>query len=211
MRQRKHAQNRRLLLKCLLLGVPITSLLVLKQHLARRNNTMATDSSQGALPSFQYELVPTSRDTALESCIQLRQEGKGSFTPILLDSPEKYQLDGSQLEALKAELPGILASAKSISVDEFFRQQREGNQELYVELEKGTWPARPQAIQPRIMDNVDKAYIVKVPTSRSYEAVAHIGFGGWNDCPEDAQHVAIQPALEPTVRGESGSRGSGLP
>lgn len=38
---------------------------------------------------------------------------------------------------------------------------------------------------------VDRVGIVLVPTERSWEAPAYLNYGGWNECPEPAVHVAF--------------------
>ena len=145
-------------------------------------------------PNFQYELVrstPRSGLRDLETWLELREEGRGVFSPVILDSRDNYFLQGEELAALKSDLPKILAKSEGISVEEFFRSRRAQDKELYEELEAGSWPSVPMELKPYLITQMEEVFIAKVPTSNSYEAVAYIGFGGWNDCPYDEEHVAI--------------------
>jgi hypothetical protein len=88
-------------------------------------------------------------------------------------------------------LPKALAASAEISVGEYFRKRRGEDPELYNELEEGNWPAVPFKLAPHLVGEIEEVFIAKVPTAFSWEAVAYIGFGGWNDCPYDEEHVAI--------------------
>ncbi len=148
-------------------------------------------ASKSATPRFQYDLVHATPATAFETWVALREQARGAFTPVILDSPEKFSLDRDQFAALKKDLPKTLDAAAAISAEEFFRKRRAERQEDYDQLEQGDWPAVPFKLEPQLIRDMDEVFIVKVPTAHSYEAVAYIGFGGWNDCPADAEHVAI--------------------
>lgn len=144
-----------------------------------------------AAPDFHYELVPVAASDAVQKCLALRTEGQGCFTPILLESPEDYLLEGDDLAALQRQLPTTLAAAQAISVPQFFAQRRACDPSFYDELEAGSWPDEPYRFEPYLPQQAEELFIAKVPASRSYEALAHIGFGGWNDCPTDEEHVAV--------------------
>ncbi len=182
--------RRRSFLKSVSVGVPIILLLGLRR-LGRPGRTRMNHVSKAATPKFQYELVRATSATALQTCMALREQGRGAFTPVVLDSPDRYLLDRDQLAALRADLPKTLDAAAAMSVEEFFRKRRADDREVYDQLEKGDWPAVPFKLEPQLIRDMDEVFIVKVPTAHSYEAVAYIGFGGWNDCPADAEHVAI--------------------
>lgn len=142
-------------------------------------------------PEFQYELVRVPVTEAVQRCLALRVEGQGAFTPLILDSPENHFLEPPAFEELQNDLPSILAAAQELSVHDFLANRREGDTSLYDELEKGEWPAQPFRFEPYLAQQAEEAFIVKVPASRSFEALAYIGFGGWNDCPSDEEHVAV--------------------
>ena len=140
------------------------------------------------IPEFQYELVPVRGSDIISTFLKLRAEERGNLTPVLLDSPEKYFLDADAFAGLHEELPDVFAAAGQISIPEFLAQRRAANPELFEELENGEWPAMPHKFDPSLPDD---GFIAKVLTPNSFEALAHIGFGGWNDCPTDEEHVAI--------------------
>jgi hypothetical protein len=143
------------------------------------------------LPEFQYELVQVGPADALQQWANLREAGRGIFSPVILDSPEDYQLGKDELAALQKNLTETLASASALSAEVFFDRRRDEMGGLLEELEAGDWPAVPHEFEPHLIGQSDTAFIVKVPTPHSWEALAYIGFGGWNDCPTDEEHVAI--------------------
>lgn len=148
-------------------------------------------SALQALPPFSYELVRVAPADAVRTCLSLRETGKGVFTPIILDSPEKYQESVEATLAERSQEKDIAAS-RNISVEEFFQRRREQNPAYYDGLDEGAWPDKPYVMEPylpRVLEN--DVFIIKVPTPHSYEALAHIGFGGWNDCPTDEEHIAV--------------------
>jgi hypothetical protein len=142
-------------------------------------------------PEFQYELVRVQPAEAVKRCLELRLDGRGTYTPVILDSPERYFLDADEFSLMQADLLETLATAKEIDVEEFLAERRKGNPSL-LELEQGEWPVEPFVFKPYLAAQAEEdLFITKVPTSISFEALAHIGFGGWNDCPLDEEHVAI--------------------
>lgn len=150
-----------------------------------------SDFSKQNLPEFQYELVRVPPSEALQKFLELREEGKGVFSPVILDSPEKYYQDNDQMNAFQQELPKRLVVSLTTSVENFFSRRKEENAEYYQELEKGSWPAVPYKFDSYLLRQMEEVFIAKVPTPHSYEAIAYIGFGGWNDCPKDEEHVAV--------------------
>lgn len=65
------------------------------------------------------------------------------------------------------------------------------------DLPRGEWPA---SVEPssEIGIHLDlsgnprrEVFLVLAPTPDAWRAVAHVPFGGWNDCPAPAEHVAV--------------------
>lgn len=139
----------------------------------------------------RFELVRVSGSEAVQKWHALREEGRGVFTPVILVEPENYALDGDALAELQLELPKTLAAAEAMSVADFFARRKSENAALLQELEAGDWPALPYRLEPYLPRHSGEVVIAKVPTPNSYEALAYVGFGGWNDCPYDAEHVAV--------------------
>lgn len=139
----------------------------------------------------RFELVRVSGSEAVQKWYAMREEGRGHFTPVILDEPENYALDSEGLAELQLELPKTLASSEAMSVADFFARRKSENAALFQELEVGDWPEVPYKLEPYLPRHSEEVFIAKVPTPNSYAALAHIGFGGWNDCPYDAEHVAV--------------------
>ena len=140
---------------------------------------------------FRFELVRVSGSEAVQKWHALREEGRGVFTPVILDEPENYAMDSAELAELQLELPKTLAAAGAMSVADFFARRKAENAALFQELEAGDWPQASYKLGPYLSRQTEEVFIAKVPAPNSYEALAHIGFGGWNDCPYDAEHVAV--------------------
>ena len=63
---------------------------------------------------------------------------------------------------------------------------------------EGQWPDQPQPhhqfvtpFDSRTRLSHRKVAVALVPTQRSWEAPAFLGFGGWNACPQPAEHCAV--------------------
>ena len=140
---------------------------------------------------FRFELVRVSASEAVQKWRALREEGRGVFSPVILAEPENFALDSDELAELQLELPKILAASEAKSVADFFARRKAENAVLWQELEAGDWPEVPYKLEPYLPRQTEEVFIAKVPTANSCEALAHIGFGGWNDCPYDAEHVAV--------------------
>jgi hypothetical protein len=152
---------------------------------------MVARSVNKAMPDFQYELIRTAPAEALAVCLKLRAEGHGKFTPVIVDSPDKYALNPDEFANLRGELPEILSAARELSVQDFFTERRTADLGLYAELEEGEWPAVPHTFEPYLPQHLSEVFIAKVPAPNSFEALAYIGFGGWNECPTDEEHVGV--------------------
>ncbi len=148
-------------------------------------------SLESPLPEFQFELVRVPAAEAVATWRVLRREGRGAFTPVVMDAPGNYALDPAALAQMRLELPGTLADAGAMSVTDFFARRNAANAALFQELETGGWPESPCKLEPYLPRSAEVLFIAKVPTPNSYEALGHIGFGGWNDCPADEEHIAV--------------------
>jgi hypothetical protein len=153
-----------------------------------------SDNSE-KLPDFQYDLVRVRPSEAIQTYLALREEGKGVFSPVILDSPDDYYPGNDGITALRQEISKTLEKSLSISAEDFFARKKAELMNMFAEngeeFEEGGWPAQPFKIEPYLPGQMEGVYIVKVPTPHSYEAPAYIGFGGWNDCPTDEEHVAV--------------------
>lgn len=96
-----------------------------------------------------------------------------------------------------------LAASREIDPVEWAAELRESDPELYDP------PREEPALRDRVFREtgprqeimlhldidhgrpVDRVGIVLVPTVRSWEAPAYLNYGGWNECPEPAVHVAF--------------------
>jgi hypothetical protein len=67
----------------------------------------------------------------------------------------------------------------------------EANAEAPSSLDEAL-PTQAQApIRSRLIRDTGEAIVAQIPAGAGEEALAVLGWGGWNACPEPAQHVAI--------------------
>lgn len=142
-----------------------------------------------------YESVMAAYEQAV---LQGQQEG---FTPLLIpadDVLEEYlgimQDDGYSLEeVLKSELE----SGEKLLKERFAQYTEEDMDDFDMDEFVGEFDGEPEPVD-RYMAFVDygsagivETILLKVPTVRPWELVAYVPFGGWNECPEVEQMLAI--------------------
>jgi hypothetical protein len=96
-----------------------------------------------------------------------------------------------------------LAASREIDPVEWSAELRESDPELYdppreesalrERVFRQTGPRQEIMLHLDIQQGrpVDRVGLVLVPTERSWEAPAYLNYGGWNECPEPAVHVAF--------------------
>ncbi|MCM1112203.1 MAG: DUF4253 domain-containing protein [Muribaculum sp.] len=140
----------------------------------------------------RYEDVMDAYEKAV---LQGRQEG---FTPVLVptdDVLEEYfgilKDDGYSLDdILKTELE----SGEKWLQDRF---EEDTIDDLDMEELIGQFEGKPEvvdrytAFQDYRSKGIVETILLKVPTSKPWELVAYVPFGGWNDCPEVEKMMAV--------------------
>ena len=136
--------------------------------------------------------------TWLDAYERGRLEG---FHPVLLeiddnlvDSLEEIMNDADGFDQRK----NMLLNDSLIDAKEFLRLELEDLKESYVSdggLEEWEKYVVGVDLQFEALHNFnfscDNILLVEVPVQQPWQIFAHIPFGGWNSCPEDAEHMAV--------------------
>jgi len=148
--------------------------------------------------TLPYETLTVSGTEAVSTCLRLRTEGAGRFTPVILGDPQNLRVFLSGIEANGDSPQAIIDRSQGITMGSFIERRLEEDAELYQYVEKGEWPenAAPSQDLTGHTDIVKRTplkrvAICKVPTPRSWEVPAYLSFGEWNECPGPEEHVAL--------------------
>jgi hypothetical protein len=160
-----------------------------------------------ALIGFPVEIVPGER--ALARWEALRAAGKGY--PVIVGDAEALDRLAEQMEFAEdagEEAAAILARAAQIAWPQAMFDARRADQAAYAAefpdvfdeeygAEVGDWPA---AVDTSVALTVHAdiltgkpfpvCHIVILPVDHGWEVPAHLAWGGWNENPEPALHVA---------------------
>jgi hypothetical protein len=151
------------------------------------------------------EDLPTGREVwAYEEGGQARLKKAPRFQDILKEAEKidaRALLDGWYTQRI-ADLEELLAEAVANRYGEdaeHFRSLLNGPKELRG-MERGDWPENaepnsPWSIAAGITHDRDmqerQVTLALLPVERGWEAPAVMKFGGWNECPHPADHVAV--------------------
>ena len=145
-----------------------------------------------------YESVLVPGEEAVAACLNLRKEGLGQFTPVILGDPNRLTMLIEGFKAQSMSPQETIGRANEISIDSFIEHRISQDEELYRNVEVGAWPetALPSIELTGHMDIVTRSplktvAICKVPTPNSWEVPAYFSFGNWNECPAPEEHVAL--------------------
>ncbi|MCF4167286.1 DUF4253 domain-containing protein [Zavarzinia compransoris] len=162
---------------------------------------MAAPSNASGLVSPRFEIVKADASEALRVWKDLASAGRGY--PLLL-GPK----DGAQRVLEDAESPWvpdmptteqILETAKHLTYPASLMDERRGaiDEEVFSEapLPDGSWPTEPYIMRTWAYgyswaQEEPEVFIAILPLKDGAEAPALLRWGGWNDCPVPAQHVA---------------------
>ena len=165
----------------------------------RKDESEASEEPPKADAKLPFESLILPGTEAVATCLRLRQEGAGIFTPVMLGDPNELEglLDGLESNA-ESTPKEIIEQSRAITISSFIKDRMEEDEELYRDVEDGEWPdnVKPSSELTGHTDIVrrtplKRVAICKVPTPRSWEVPAYLGFGGWNSSPSPEQHVAI--------------------
>lgn len=164
-------------------------------RLFKRQATSLSSEEQAALSwlPFPYDVV-RGRD-ALSVRDSLCAEA--GLTPLILGEPEDLRLLGDIFADTVPEPAEIIEQARALDIQQWFAQRVEADPDYYSEA-SGDWPTgRVEQIELSLHRHVltrlpkSRVLIGRVPTPHAYEVPAFVGYGGWNECPEAAVHVAL--------------------
>src|SRR2546423_11878778 len=91
-------------------------------------------------PEFPFELVTVAGSEAVETCMQLRQQGKNVFTPVILGGKNNVEMIQENMEFGKSSTEEILKLASTIDARQVLAKRREQEPEYFDEVEEGVWP-----------------------------------------------------------------------
>jgi hypothetical protein len=169
-----------------------------------------------AFTNFPYEIVETSGENALAMWEELKKAGRGA--PIVLGNEEDVDnlLSPFQQPGLWRVEPveEILAASEKISCPDSLHQLRKDERARTIayfrqigaaasfedderEAPLGNWPheisnSAGLSVAYDLMSREPKAkvHIALIPTDDPTAIPAYMHFGGWNECPSAAYHVA---------------------
>ncbi len=117
--------------------------------------------------------------------------------PVILGEPDEVEEDLLDLDTGDFSPSALIAEASVIDPVEWFKVRVESDPDYYTPLrsedvEIGEVPD----IYTVVCDFESGEPMVEVvlallPTRHSWEVPAWLGFGGWNDCPDPVEHIAI--------------------
>jgi hypothetical protein len=148
--------------------------------------------------TLPYETLIVSGDEAVSTCLRLRVEGAGRFTPVILGDPKCLSILRDVITADGDSPQRIIDRSEEISMQSFVDARLAGEGEYYRNVKKGEW-SENGAVSQNLTGHTDlvkgiplkRVAICKVPTPRSWEVPAYLSFGGWNECPGPEVHVAL--------------------
>ena len=170
-------------------------------------------------PAFNEELM-TKAETLLRNYNTCRISADATPQSIMqtwLDAYERGKLEGfhpvlleiddnlvDSLEEVMNDAEGfdqrqkLLLNDPTTDAKEFLRLELEDLKESYVSdggLEEWEDNVVGVDLQFEALHNFnfscDNILLVEVPVQQPWQIFAHIPFGGWNSCPEDAEHMAV--------------------
>lgn len=145
-----------------------------------------------------YETLIVSGKDAIDTCLRLRQEGAGQVTPVMLGDPNELELLASGFVEDTTPPEEIVERSGEISMSSFIDKRLAEDEELYRDVEEGEWPEDDVGV-PELTGHTDilkgtplpQVVVCKIPAAHSWEVPAYLNYGGWNECPQAEEHVAI--------------------
>ncbi len=164
----------------------------------KRYQTNRKKNSMPLTPDFPFELLLVPGQDALMELDRLEEEGAAEgFRPIIVGDEREFDFFADQFECAEQTFEEIIRDAKTISPDDFF-EQRVQEDPAYYELEPGQ-PAPDENEKGGLITHLDSRqqnpkewiFIAIIPDRNAHHIPAHFNYGGWNDCPAPAAHVAL--------------------
>lgn len=158
---------------------------------------VALPAGASAIP---YPRVETNGAGALAEWERLRLAGKG--WPVIIGDDQALALVGEQFgaEGNLASVESILEAARKVRLprDLYGRLGTERLSDEDKAALAGEWPSAPPesagltvTIDLQNGKPFERVHILLIPTDDGAEVPAYLRWGGWNECPDPAMHVAV--------------------
>lgn len=147
---------------------------------------------------MQMERIEVSGENAIEELERLQHEFSTSGEwPILLGDEEELDRIEEGLADTSETPIEILDASNDVDAESWFADRVLEDPDLY-ECEDGDWPEE-EPEETGIVTHLNlslgkpkkKVFVALIPVEQSYEAFAHLNWGGWNDCPIPQDQCAI--------------------
>lgn len=154
-----------------------------------------------------YNTTRISPDATPQAIMQMwldaYERGKSAgFHPVLievdlnlLDNLEDVFADDNSFDQWQQQVLNSPATDGKELLQQGFQELREGYDADYWEAELLGDDLQYDALLDFYFDSdytsFDNILLVEIPVQQPWQVFAHIPFGGWNDCPEEAEHMAI--------------------
>lgn len=171
-----------------------------------------SESDRFLLDAFPFERITTDRNNAMAEWQRIRREGR--FWPVIVGGDQELMRVVEQWGMDDVPPERILADAAKLHHPETlvaFREEETARALAYLremgepaenddyELPIGDWPDVDEmgsgrgcvlVRDTRTGEPLEKVHILLVPAATGYEVPALLRWGGWNECPPPAHHVA---------------------
>ena len=148
--------------------------------------------------STLMKIISVTGEKAIEELNRLQLEFTSSgLWPILIGDDQELERVEEGLEDSSESPNEILAASATIHAEKWFEERTSQDPELY-QCEDGDWPdVDPGEIGIVTHLSISgskpkkKVSIALLAIDNSFDAFAHLNWGGWNDCPFPQDHCAI--------------------
>jgi hypothetical protein len=157
------------------------------------------------LPRFDYELRYVRGSEAVEKALRLRAEWADTATPVIVGTQQNFShltnlWDEEEFAAVSPQ--DYLEAARKVDPAKWFAEHRpeapDDPEYLEQTIKPSDWNTESGSGEEFsvVREVLSKRFypwvlVAKVPTTQAYEVPAYLKFGGWNECPEAAVHVAV--------------------
>lgn len=154
----------------------------------------------GIAKLYPFECIKIETDEAkvMELFEIMRADGKNKgYTPVIIIEDEHGLMSenirfaeedyGSYEEFIKTSLEYY----EKIDVQSFFKEKRESYEKEGLIQGKPGDMIYEESNSVYLGEKGENVFIAKIPTTKPYEVFAYIPMGGFNECPDNATHIAL--------------------